>query len=125
MKSYVTMEQKVCGVCTKTYDTNSILMDKRLKESFETYTTTGFGLCEEDQQKKDNGFIALIGCDPNKTKISNDNTTRQEDAHRTGDIIHIKSDTFNQMFNAPTPEGGVVFIEQAIIERLKEVHAKC
>lgn len=41
MKSYVTLEQKICVVCGRSYDTGSLLLDKRLRERFEHHTITG------------------------------------------------------------------------------------
>jgi len=63
MKSYVSMERKKCGVCGKDYDSGSILLDRRLKESMERHTLTGWGMCEEHQKLKDAGYIAIVGVD--------------------------------------------------------------
>ena len=46
-KSYVTIEQHVCPVCGKAHDTGTILLDRRLRERFDMYTPTGYGLCPE------------------------------------------------------------------------------
>lgn len=44
-KSYVSMEQNVCAVCGKTFDTGSILLDRRMQDSMERHTVTDWGLC--------------------------------------------------------------------------------
>ena len=49
-KSHVSLERHVCLVCGVAYDTGSILLDKRLRQSLERYTTTGWGLCAEHQK---------------------------------------------------------------------------
>jgi len=44
MKSHVGMEQKVCPVCGQAFDTGVILLDKRLRNSLERKTVTGWDL---------------------------------------------------------------------------------
>ena len=82
-KSYVTMEQKVCVVCTKEYDTNALLLDKRLKPVFDMHTTTGFGMCSKCEALREKGFVAMVGCDPEKSG-NPEKTCEPEDAYRTG-----------------------------------------
>ncbi len=48
-KSYVSLEQHVCLVCGHAYDTGNLLLDKRLRASMQRHTTTGMGLCPDDQ----------------------------------------------------------------------------
>ena len=58
-KSHVSLEQHVCLVCGKAFDTGTILLDKRLRASMEHHTKTGWGLCPEHQKLADDGFVAL------------------------------------------------------------------
>ena len=44
-KSHVGMEQNVCPVCGKAFDTGTILLDRRLRNSLERKTVTGWSLC--------------------------------------------------------------------------------
>ena len=47
-KSYVSIENFICPVCGKQHDDGAgILMDMRLKDSFETTTIVGYKFCEE------------------------------------------------------------------------------
>ena len=47
-KSYVSIENFICPVCGKQHDDGAgILMDMRLKDSFETTTVVGYKFCEE------------------------------------------------------------------------------
>ena len=39
-KTYVTIEQNVCPVCGKTFETGALLMDDRLQDKFEMHTLT-------------------------------------------------------------------------------------
>ena len=59
-KSHVSLEQHVCLVCGKAFDTGTILLDKRLRASMEHHTKTGWGLCPEHQKLADDGFVALV-----------------------------------------------------------------
>jgi len=115
-KSYVTLEQNVCLVCGKLFDTGSLLFDRRLRDQFEHKTTTGWSLCPSDQEKKDQGYIALIGC--KNAGIANGATLKLQDADRTGTIIHIKTDAFRKVFNIPAPERGILFVDEEVITYL-------
>lgn len=42
-KSHVSLEQHLCLVCSVTYDTGSILLDKRLRASMEHQHDDGLG----------------------------------------------------------------------------------
>lgn len=117
-KSYVTLEQKVCIVCGKPYDTGNLLLDKRLGKTFDKYTVSGLGMCPDDAKKRDEGYIALIGCTNPPTASD---TMRPEEAKRSGEIAHIGNGAFSQIFNVPAPEKGVAFVEQAVIEHLKRL----
>ena len=120
MKSYVTMEQKVCKVCTEKYDTGALLLDKRLKEVFDTNTTTGWGMCPTCETAKANGYIALVGIDPDKSDINTDtNTLKPKDAYRTGVIVHIRQEAWNDIMKVPIPPEGICFVEPAVVASLK------
>ena len=105
-KSYVSVEQHQCFVCGKTYDTGAILLDKRLQESMERTTVTATGLCQDDQKKKDEGYIALIGAD-------------EATQRRTGDVLHIRAEVWPRIFNVPVPPKGVCFVTPDAVEKLK------
>lgn len=119
-KSYVTMEQKVCLVCAKTFDSGAILMDTRLRERFERYTITGWDLCPDDQAKYAEGYIALV-----EARGSAGTATMQPDeAFRLGRIAHVREAAFNRMFNVPGPEEGsrrppMVFIDSEVMDMLE------
>ena len=116
-KSYVSMERRVCVVCCKEYDTGALLLDKRLRDSMDKHTLTGWGMCEEHQKLKDDGYVAMVGCDASKQGDSD--TIKPEEAHRTGKIAHIKKHVFNSIFNVEAPCHGVVFCDSKIIDKLQ------
>lgn len=104
-KSHVSMEQHVCPVCGKTFDTGAILLDKRLRKSLEHTTLTGNSLCPDDQEKYDAGYIALVGCDPSKTTVIN-GRVEPGNAYRTGNVAHLRREVWQRVFNVPLPRMG-------------------
>jgi len=100
-KSYVTIEQHICPVCGKTFDTGNILLDKRLKDSFDRYTPTGYSLCPEHQKQKEDGYIFLI-------ELAEEPRPKEE-PKRTGNIASIRRIAAEQIF-APD-----------VMERIKDI----
>ncbi|WP_456119819.1 hypothetical protein [Winslowiella arboricola] len=73
-KSHISLEQRVCLVCGTTFDTGCILLDGRLRASMEQHTTTGWGICTEYQQLFDEGYVALVECDPQRSDMLSGDT---------------------------------------------------
>ncbi|MGJ7530539.1 ATPase [Variovorax sp. GB1P17] len=118
-KSHVSMEQHVCLICGVAFDTGAILLDKRLRASMERHTTTGWGLCAEHQKLADEGFVALVECDPQRSG-SPSGRLKPEQAYRTGRLAHIKRHVFTQVFNVPIEASQpCVFVEPGVIEQLQ------
>lgn len=115
------MEAHVCVVCAKEFNTGSLLLDKRMRAKFERTTLTGYGMCEEHQKLKDDGFVALIECDPTKSEIVGDQVKKIDHAYRTGNICHLRASVFSQVFNVPVPEKMVCFVEPGVIDKLKSL----
>jgi hypothetical protein len=120
-KSHVSMERCVCLVCGTEYDTGAILLDKRLRASLDSYTITGWGLCPEHQRLFDDGFVALVECDPAKSgHPSSADRLKPEQACRTGRVMHLKRDAFARVFNVPIDaQLPFVFAEPGVIEKLQ------
>jgi hypothetical protein len=110
MKSYVSMEQHQCFICGTLYETGAILLDKRLRESMESNTVTGTGLCPEHQQLEDDGYVALI-------VVEDDRKTR------TGELCHLKKEIAEQMFNQELTKG-IAFIDKELFSKLQEMVGK-
>lgn len=119
-KSHVSMEQHICLVCGLPFDTGSILLDRRLRASMTQRTTTGWGLCPEHQKLFDDGFVALIECDPQRSSIAATGASvKPEHAYRTGQIAYLKRHAFANVFNVPVAdEQPCVFVEPGVIARL-------
>ena len=119
MKSHVGMEQKVCPVCGQAFDTGAILMDKRLRNSLERKTFTGWDLCPEHAKLWERGYIALVECDPEKSKFSG-GTIKPEDAYRTGRIAHIRKEAAKHIFNVEMTSP-VAFVEPGVVDMLEKM----
>ena len=117
-KSYVTMEQKVCVVCGHIYNTNSILLDRSLRNRFDHHTVTGWGMCDGHKKLKDAGYVALVACDETKMQVNN-GRVQPEDAYRTGPIAHVRASVFPQIFNVEAPSHGVLFCDGEVIAVLQ------
>jgi hypothetical protein len=116
-KSYVTLEQHRCTVCSKTYDTGNLLLDKRLRATFDRHTVTGFGLCPECEAKRA-GYIAMIGCDPTRTPAGTH--VKPGEVYRTGRVLHIKREAWPRIFGPklPMPEDGICICDDALLTTL-------
>jgi hypothetical protein len=112
-KSYASMEQKLCVVCCETFDTGSILLDRRLQASMKRVTVTDYGLCPKDQAKFDEGYVALVEVDESKSKASPDGKLKMENAHRTGRVLHIRRKFLNHDYAGP-----MMFCDKEVVDNL-------
>lgn len=114
-KSFVSVEQNVCLVCAKTFDTNAILLNKHLRENMERYTVTGWGLCPEHQKLHDDGYVALVVIDPDRSPLPR----KPGSVYRLGGVAHIRRSVWQDIFNCSPPEGPMVFCDESLVEKLK------
>ncbi|MBO1112124.1 ATPase [Bordetella petrii] len=119
-KSHVSLEQHVCLVCGTTFDTGSLLLDKRLRQCMEHHTVTGWGLCREHEQVFKDGFVALVECDPARSGGVKSGCMKPEDAYRTGRVAHLRREAFAQVFNVPIENTQpCVFVEPGVLAHLQ------
>ena len=122
-KSYVSLEQRVCLVCEARYDTNTLLIDRRLRPSLEPRTVTGYGLCHSHQELFDQGFVALIEIDPARSgNPAAGALVKPGQEHRTGRVAFLKREKYGQIFDIPIePDWPSVWVEPAVIDRLQTI----
>jgi hypothetical protein len=121
-KSHVSMEQHTCLVCAKTYDTGAILLDRTLRATLERHTMTGWGLCPEHEKFTQEGFIALVECDPDKSDTPDaQGNLKPWRVFRTGIVTFLKREAFLRLFEVPSPEQlpPCVFVEPAVTQLIK------
>lgn len=120
-KSYVGMEAKVCPICgvQHTYDC-ALFIDKRLKNSLEKETVTGFGLCEEHQKLYEDGYLALVGMDEEKSTKEANGNYKPQGAYRTGSIVHVKRHVIKAMIDIEIAEDvPLIYVEEEVIDMFK------
>lgn len=119
-KSYVSMEKQLCIVTGKEFETNSILLDKRLQPSMERYTTTGYGISPEVQEKFDDGYMAFIKIDIEKSDVD------PKGAFRTGNLAFVKREFIEKAFNFPEDilKSNFTFVDQEFIKMLEKMQQK-
>ena len=124
-KSHVSLEQHVCLACGTRFDTGAVLLDRRLRASMERHTATGWGLCPEHQKLSDDGFVALVECDPQRSgSPTGGGRVKPEQAYRTGRLAHLRREAFAQVFNMPiAADQPCVFVEPGVIEQLQTMTA--
>jgi hypothetical protein len=128
-KSHVSMEQQVCIVCCKAYDTNAILLHKQLRPVLDRHTVTGWGMCPEHQKLKDEGYVALIEIDEAKSTPSVGHNPHGQiqpnDAYRLGRVVHVRVSAWDNIFKGqPVPLHRVTFVESAVVDMLEKLQQK-
>ena len=110
-KSYVSIEKKQCPVCGTLHDVG-ILLDRRLKDSMEQSTVTGYDLCPEHKELHEKGFIALV---VPAISPAEDVTHLKVETARSGKYLHIKREVLkNILVNVPAKniELPMLFIDE-------------
>ena len=106
-KSYVALEQHQCPICGELFDTGNLLLDRRLKDSLEKYTVTGFSPCPEHQKLLDAGYIAAICFLPNG-------------AGAKGSVM-LKKDYAERLFNEPLGDNKIIRIDEGTLSLLQDL----
>lgn len=120
-KSHVGMETKICLVTGKEYETNSILLDKRLRKILDPKNVTGWGISPEVQEKFDEGYIVFVGVDADKSRVINNRIT-PENAYRTGKVAYLKKEVAKNILNVNPQE--VNFAEDDFFDMLEKMQAQ-
>ena len=119
-KSYVTIEQKVCPVTGKTWDTGSILIHKHLRDTFERNTVTGWEICPEVQEKLDEGYVALVAIDEDRSEKGDNGTVTPQAAYRLGQVAYVKRDLCTKLFGRAI-DHPFIWVDQEMIDHLKQI----
>lgn len=111
-KSYVTLEQHACPVCLKTFDTANLLLDDKLRDVFEKYTVTGYGLCEEHKKVVEDGYVILVEV--------RERPQKGQDQYRTGNTAYLKRHVAKDIFPDMDVQD-VAFVEIGVLDKLREM----
>jgi hypothetical protein len=79
-----------------------------------------WGLCPEHQKLADDGFVALVECDPQRSGAPGADHIKPEQAYRTGRLAHLRRAAFARVFNMPIEDRqACVFVEPGVIKELQ------
>lgn len=121
-KSHVSLEQKMCIVTGKPFDSGALLMDRRMKNSLEKHTITGWGISPEVQDKIDEGFIVLVEIDPDKSENLPNGNISPEGAYRLGRTAYLKESVFKTLYpKGNTDKTKVMFVDTEFIDYLDSI----
>jgi hypothetical protein len=115
-KSYVGTGAYICPVCAKRHS-EEVLVNTKLKKTLEKDMSLGWQLCPEHKEQRTNGFVFLVGIDESKSK----QTDSLNGIWRTGKVIAIKENVYNQIFNIPIDERKIAFCDDETIDKLNSM----
>ena len=109
----------MCPACGEEFDTGTILMDKRLRQTLERKTCTHWLLCPTHAKQIDAGYILLVGADPDKSTISENQTIKPDGAYRTGEIAAVQGHLWDDLLGVPRPLKSFVYCEPEVIKQIR------
>jgi len=132
--AHVAMEKRICLVTGREYETGQLLLAKSYnrktgesvidleghnpKTGF-NHNVTGNGFCPEVQEKLDDGFVALVCVNSEKSDLKDSDKMNPEDAYRTGEVIYMKKDVAAKVFDRGVET--MAFIDEGATEKLREL----
>lgn len=121
-KLEVAIVNEICPICCKETG-HSLVMNTLLNESHAKKVkemhgkTIGFSdPCEECQGHLDNGYIALLGIDPEKSSAE-DGTVKLENIYRTDKFVWLKKDTAEEVFGSQNNRP-FILLEDEVFDKL-------
>ena len=120
-KSFVTLEQNVCPICGKVFETGNLLMDTRIRngklmETFDKYIITGYSICEECQKMIDDGRVALVEIN----EPYDVDGMMPDNVDRTGKIGWMKRDIVQQFIPEFPEDKFMCYVENGFFKEMEE-----
>lgn len=124
----VALVHELCPICLSTVN-EQILLNQKLTEKAANQVKEAHGKaiglsdtpCESCQSQLDDGFVAFIGVDDEKSQVE-DGSLTQETAYRTGHIVWIKEEICPYLFTNWKPSK-LSFMSQDLLEQLENAHS--
>jgi hypothetical protein len=115
-KSFVSIENKVCPICLSVHSFNcGILLDRRLKDSLDSTTITGYGYCEDcSSHLKD--YIAIIEVVDGGSR----DAIPAGEINRSGTVVWISRTVADQIITGVEIKD-VMLAGSSVIEVLREM----
>lgn len=122
-KSFTTLEQYMCPVTGKSFDSGNLLIYTRMKDIFEMKTVTQWAICPEVTKMFDEGYIALVVIDDKKSDIPKDGSyPKPQDVFRTGEILYLKKEKSKDILGQKIES--FCWIDQKAADMLKDMVPK-
>lgn len=120
--NFVAIEKFMCNICGVTHSHGGgVLINMKLKKIPED-PIVGYSRCKEDDDKFKNDYVALVVINNDNIDGDEDERIKLWDANRTGEIIHIKYDVFNKIFNRDIPSTlDMAFIDVDTANAIKNI----
>ena len=120
MKSYVSMEQKICPVTGTVFETDAILLDKKLREIHDTYTITGMQIKPEVEKMIKDGYLPIVEIDTDKSDMDNLNPNT---AYKTGNVAYLRREVAEELLGIKDASQ-FVYGDASLFERLSAMQAQ-
>jgi len=113
------MKIKRCAICLDTYTPGKDVQHG--KSPFTACRLVEQGICPICAKKRLEGFIAMIGIDPEKSnKPEEDSYVNHDGMFRTGNVGFLMERAWVRMFNPDPPTEGICFVDDEILYKLNE-----
>ena len=108
-----------CPVTGKVWESNEIAIPKFLYgekawQNQKKNTHAGLQPCPEVQERLDDGYVALVAIDPDKSEYERNGNVRFEGAYRTGQIAYMKRDRMQDILGADPGDHPMIFIDEKL-----------
>ena len=116
--TYGAIKDARCLACGVSYSLSKILLQDPCAPS-----AVIIGLCAKHQRDVDNGYVHLIGVDQGSPKMPNGRIDPHQ-VMRTGSGAKMPVNTYLRIFEQTSyPELGVIFVNEAVLLKLKDLHS--
>jgi hypothetical protein len=113
-KSHVGMGYELCPICGKKHD-ETVLLDRRLRNSLEHENFTGFSVCPECKAQSAE-YLALVEA----AAPAYGDRLKPENALPTGNVARVRRSKVPEIFNVKLPDTlDFVYVEPGAIDKLK------
>jgi len=122
---YVAIALHVCPVCGEKHSHNTeVLLHRNLKNISEQDRFTGeVSLCKEHDELFKQGYIACVVTSL-KEGDSSEEVLGLYDTPRTGEVIHVRSEAFADIFDVDIGDTHMTYITPEVGELLKGLQEK-
>ena len=115
--TYGAVKDARCLACGVSYSLSKILLQDPCAPS-----AVIIGLCAKHQRDVDNGFVHMIGVDQGSPKMPNGRVDPHQ-VIRTGSGAKVTAHMYMWIFEQKVPELGVIFVNEAVLLKLKDLHS--